>query len=391
MYVGYGVLIAMIVRMQGCRFFSTVCDDQQMHYAVALAFILEGTLSAAYHICPTSNTLQYDYLGISLLMIMLLVTIYAKRHACPPSAFVVFVCFSYLYAMVLWSERIQWLKRQSKESTERTAFLVLAILFFILVGPLCLAIYIYFYTSTEFRGALWQAYYDWRGSSPAAESTSPQLASHGFPSAPVLAANTIDTSLAGVVVRATEVEMRDRGAKAEASDDDHSLVLFKRTVSDSVHSLSPDSDLPKDLRPQGDEDITAAAQTKVSTNALFKVRAGESVNDFDLTGKPPPRSPAATVDAAKRIKGAVGVAVGHAVDDAKKTVRNPTKRLPRKSVIQTLVFGASHPSVSTNSCWHSGSHYYYCILPLMSRSPPPAPIFHATTLASLSFNAAMLA
>jgi hypothetical protein len=327
MYVGYGVLLAIAVRMQGCRYFSTVCDDQQMHYTVALAFILEGTLSAAYHICPTSNTLQYDYLGISLLLITLLITICAKRHACPPSALVVFLCFSYLYAMILWSERIQWIRANSGPSTERTAFLVLAALSFILVGPLCLIVYTYFYASTEFRDALWEVYLHWRG------ANSSQLPNRGLPSAPALAANTIDASFADVVVRATEAEMRDRGANAETSSGNQSLhlQLFKRTASDSVHSFSPSDLVPQDHSHQ-------------ATGLQASSQAGSQAGP-DPDTKPPPRSPAAI--AIDTVNGAVGVAMEHAVDDTKETARNFARKIPH-SAIMTLMFGASQPSVSAN-------------------------------------------
>jgi hypothetical protein len=74
----------------------TVCPRHQMiwqlpghgrmNIMIALAFINEGVFSAAYHICPTSTSLQYDYVGISLLGTSLLLAMYAKRHATPPYA-----------------------------------------------------------------------------------------------------------------------------------------------------------------------------------------------------------------------------------------------------------------------------------------------------------------
>jgi hypothetical protein len=110
----------------------TVCPRHQMiwqlpghgrmNIMIALAFINEGVFSAAYHICPTSSSLQYDYVGISLLGVAMLLAMYTKRHAVPPMASNVCKVLGVFYLFMLWNDRARLYTLTAMEQLLMEAF-----------------------------------------------------------------------------------------------------------------------------------------------------------------------------------------------------------------------------------------------------------------------------
>ena len=52
----------------------------EMYYAMGIALIFEGFLSATYHICPTDRNFQFDTVFMYILSILMISKIYQFRE-----------------------------------------------------------------------------------------------------------------------------------------------------------------------------------------------------------------------------------------------------------------------------------------------------------------------
>ena len=50
-----------------------------MYYAMGIALVFEGVLSAIYHICPTDRNFQFDTVFMYILAILMISKIYQFR------------------------------------------------------------------------------------------------------------------------------------------------------------------------------------------------------------------------------------------------------------------------------------------------------------------------
>ena len=51
-----------------------------VYYSMGGALVMEGLMSAAYHICPTTISFQYDTTFMYLIAIRIMVKLYQNRH-----------------------------------------------------------------------------------------------------------------------------------------------------------------------------------------------------------------------------------------------------------------------------------------------------------------------
>ena len=56
-------------------------QHNEMYYAMGIALIFEGFLSATYHICPTNRNFQFDTVFMFILAILMMSKIYQFRDA----------------------------------------------------------------------------------------------------------------------------------------------------------------------------------------------------------------------------------------------------------------------------------------------------------------------
>ena len=62
-----------------------------IHYAMGWAMVMEGLMSTAYHVCPTTVNFQFDTTYMHLLSIFMLLSLFKSRHPdVAPDAIAVF-------------------------------------------------------------------------------------------------------------------------------------------------------------------------------------------------------------------------------------------------------------------------------------------------------------
>jgi len=73
-----------------------------IYYAMAVALILEGFMSAFYHICPTNANFQFDTAFMFIIGGLFLVKIFQNRHPdIHASAFIAFFSFAVVISFTL--------------------------------------------------------------------------------------------------------------------------------------------------------------------------------------------------------------------------------------------------------------------------------------------------
>lgn len=74
----------------------------ELFYAMALALIMEGFMSASYHICPSYSNFQFDTSFMYLIAGLGMLKIYQKRHAdVLPNAYVSYAFFAFIILMAV--------------------------------------------------------------------------------------------------------------------------------------------------------------------------------------------------------------------------------------------------------------------------------------------------
>ena len=51
-----------------------------IHYAMGWAMVMEGLMSTAYHVCPTTVNFQFDTTYMYLLAVLMYIKLYQGRH-----------------------------------------------------------------------------------------------------------------------------------------------------------------------------------------------------------------------------------------------------------------------------------------------------------------------
>ena len=64
----------------------------ELYYTMGLSLVMEGVMSACYHVCPTNITFQFDTTFMYLIATLMLMKLYQVRHAdVSPDAVAVFI------------------------------------------------------------------------------------------------------------------------------------------------------------------------------------------------------------------------------------------------------------------------------------------------------------
>ena len=96
-YMMFGLLFMMIVyfRMKKMEVFQRrlredkeieaynlgVPVQPELYYTMGLSLVMEGVMSACYHVCPTNVTFQFDTTFMYLIAVLMFMKLYQVRHA----------------------------------------------------------------------------------------------------------------------------------------------------------------------------------------------------------------------------------------------------------------------------------------------------------------------
>ena len=97
-YVGFGLIFLILTKYKSWRFHQqdghdiirTEAEGQKVNkgiphhfgifYAMGIALIFEGILSACYHVCPTQENFQFDTTFMYVMAMIMFVKIFQFRH-----------------------------------------------------------------------------------------------------------------------------------------------------------------------------------------------------------------------------------------------------------------------------------------------------------------------